>query len=867
MKEKIAAVYCRFSSHLQRDTSIEDQLRENSVFADSRGMKIDPNHIYVDRCTKGTKNKRDGFDTLLKIAKSGKSPFSSIIVYDTSRFARTPHRSLLEANELAFYGINVYFVRQGIDSADKNATTQLGLHGIIDHQYIEQLSDSTKRGVKGQVLRGYSGGGSTFGYTSTPVYPDDNTKGRPQGYKLEINKVDADTIKLIFELYGLSAWSIIAITTRLNEEFQKNGIHKPSKSETWRVSTIAGILRNEKYRGIFVWNKTSTLRNHVTGKVKLIDNPEKEWVRQEYEHLRIINDELWDKVQSRLDANKRETGGKHVRAKKLYSKHLLTSLTKCGVCKNSFVIVSGGIRAQYGCSTHHNSGTTSCINSHKVSKFIFEQAVVNTLCKEIKEAVSLVVLLAEIHKSLSQYILDEINKNTRSKLSEIEEENQNLIESIKQGEKTGIKSETLLFELSQNEKRKNELEKFLVSKEVLIDIDITKLVTIADLKAYFEQAVAGLRDSEKSSQTLQHLVERIDVYPMGDDCVEVEILENVDKISSCIIELAAKRSNNISSIRFATGTRYVSYTSRIFKLALQAKKRIRRDHPLENPLEQETVITPCCTEEISPPIQVQTIDIDLIDSNPEQIRQVFDDDSLQELAQSIRTTGIISPIILAQKGKRYVIVAGERRYRASIIANRKTIPAIIRDIDNIEVISLIENIQREKFSPVEECLGIKKLLDKGLRQAEVASIIGKSKCYISKANKISVFAVRYGNIDKLIKPDGFKLGTEHLYHIASQPTFEDGCAMLDEIIQNSLTMNAIREKTRKMHIQGITPLFKRLALIKRYLNVDFLKNVKVPEDKERYADELRHILGALHTAQEIVEEVLRTWYLPSRSQD
>jgi DNA invertase Pin-like site-specific DNA recombinase len=547
------AAYCRYSTYLQRDTSIEDQIRADQGLADSRKWELLKDHIYIDRCTSGTKNERKGLDDLLKMAKSGHAPFQYILVYDTSRFARTPHKALLEANELAFYGIYVYFVRQGIDTADKNSTAQLGLHGIIDHQYIEQLSDSTKRGVKGQILRGYSGGGSTFGYKSAPDFSSETRNGRPLGYKVEIEKVAARTVRVIFQLYGLIGWSIIGIVNYLNEEFQGKGIHKPLKGDRWRVSTISGILRNEKYIGISIWNKTSKLKNYVTGKEKVVTNPQDEWVQTESEELRIISNELWERVKFRLAEHNKKANHKYVETKKLYSKHLLTPVTKCGLCNNSFTIISGGKYAHYGCAANHHSGSSSCTNSHKINKFILERSVLATLSEKILNTESLTSLLEEIHRSLARYIFDDLNRDTKAKLADAEEENRNLLDAIKRGEKIGVKPETLLFELSQNDIMRKQLEN-LLTKEICTNADIEKLITDDDLRSYFEQTHAGLRDSAKSIQSLQDAVKRINVYPKGDDHLEVEIIENTDKVSSYIINLAAERAQTASSTRITTGT-------------------------------------------------------------------------------------------------------------------------------------------------------------------------------------------------------------------------------------------------------------------------------------------------------------------------
>lgn len=260
-----------------------------------------------------------------------------------------------------------------------------------------------------------------------------------------------------------------------------------------------------------------------------------------------------------------------------------------------------------------------------------------------------------------------------------------------------------------------------------------------------------------------------------------------------------------------------------------------------------------------PKILFQEVDVNLIDHSPEQLRKVFDSDSIQELAQSIRSVGVIQPVILSKNGERFVIISGERRYRAAKIAGINTIPAIIRDMRNAEVISLIENIQRENLSPVEECLGIKKLLDKGMRQREVAGIIGKSQTYISKAKKITAFAMQYGDIGNLAtlkRANGERLTLEHLYHISSRPSFEAGCTLLNETLTDSLPCHEVKKKIQKGNTTGIATIFKRLALVKKYTDLEFLKTFTVTEQRERYQEELGDVLCKFKSAQVVIEEIL-----------
>lgn len=127
---------------------------------------------------------------------------------------------------------------------------------------------------------------------------------------------------------------------------------------------------------------------------------------------------------------------------------------------------------------------------------------------------------------------------------------------------------------------------------------------------------------------------------------------------------------------------------------------------------------------------VSMLPIRLIDPNRDQPRRSFDEDALRELAASIEAVGVIQPIIVAEVGERYSIIAGERRYRASRMAGLDEIPAIVRNWDEQRRLeaALIENLQRDDLNPIEEALGVKRLMEESsLTQEKVAERLGKSR--------------------------------------------------------------------------------------------------------------------------------------------
>ena len=132
--------------------------------------------------------------------------------------------------------------------------------------------------------------------------------------------------------------------------------------------------------------------------------------------------------------------------------------------------------------------------------------------------------------------------------------------------------------------------------------------------------------------------------------------------------------------------------------------------------------------------EIVDIDINELRVNPYQPRKVFDEESLNELASSIKEYGVFQPIIVKKSIKGYEIVAGERRYRASKLAGKTTIPAIIRDFNDEQMmeIALLENLQRENLTSIEEAEAYKALLEQlNLTQEELAKKVGKSRSHIT----------------------------------------------------------------------------------------------------------------------------------------
>ena len=152
---------------------------------------------------------------------------------------------------------------------------------------------------------------------------------------------------------------------------------------------------------------------------------------------------------------------------------------------------------------------------------------------------------------------------------------------------------------------------------------------------------------------------------------------------------------------------------------------------------------PATSTDLSPESSgVQEVDLDLLEPNPDQPRSVLDDSKLEELAQSIRSHGVIPPIVVTPNGNReggFHIVAGERRWRASQRAGLLRVPVFVREVEQTKrlEVALIENIQRENLNPIEEASAYKRLADEfNLTQAQIAESVGKDRATVANYQRL-----------------------------------------------------------------------------------------------------------------------------------
>lgn len=234
---------------------------------------------------------------------------------------------------------------------------------------------------------------------------------------------------------------------------------------------------------------------------------------------------------------------------------------------------------------------------------------------------------------------------------------------------------------------------------------------------------------------------------------------------------------------------------------------------------------------------VEEIEIKLIDNNPNQPRKNFDPTALNELAQSIKSYGIIQPILLTKRNNRYMIVAGERRFRASKLAERKTIPAIVKDFTDAEVkeVALLENIQRQDLNPIETARAIKELQDSyGWTQEALADKLGKSRPAI--ANSLRLLSL-CPEVIELIEQGKLSAGHARSLVVVTNPEVQ--LKLANQVINNKLTVrdmeNAVKsiDNTSRKTIKTKPNLSMEMQEFLNIMERKFATKVKVSGNDKR----------------------------------
>lgn len=362
------ALYARYSSDAQRDASIADQLRVCRAHAERQGWQIIEE--YTDHAISGASLLRPGIQAMIADALQGR--FQIVLAEAMDRLSRDQEDIAGLFKRMAYGDVKIITLSEG-------EVTQLhvGLKGTMNALFLKDLADKTRRGLRGRVEQGKSGGGNSYGYTVVKQF---DAHGEAVRGDRQIDPDQAKIVRRIFEDYAAGK-SAKRIATELNHD----GVAAPSGGD-WGFSTIngnpkrgTGILNNELYVGKLVWNRQRFVKDPVSGKRQARLNDPDEWLSSEVAHLRIVDDALWAAVKKRQDTQRiapfaDDQSGKPRIDERRRARYLLSGLTRCGHCGGGYAMISADM---LGCSTARTKGT--CANRVNIRRDVLEQRVLTSL--------------------------------------------------------------------------------------------------------------------------------------------------------------------------------------------------------------------------------------------------------------------------------------------------------------------------------------------------------------------------------------------------------------------------------------------------------------------------------------------------------
>ncbi|TCM14212.1 DNA invertase Pin-like site-specific DNA recombinase [Novosphingobium sp. PhB165] len=432
------AVYARYSSDNQRDASIADQLRICRLHAEKQGWEIVEE--YTDHATSGASLLRPGIQALMADAARGR--FDVILAEAMDRLSRDQEDIAGLFKRMAYADTKIVTLSEG-----EVTHLHIGLKGTMNALFLKDLADKTRRGLRGRVEQGKSGGGNAYGYD---VVKSLDEHGELVRGTRTINEEEAEIVRRIFREY-CAGKSGRAIAADLNRE----GIPCPSGGD-WGFSTIngnpkrgTGILNNEMYVGKLVWNRQRFIKDPDTGKRQARPNPQSEWIVQAVPELRIVGDELWHEAKDRQARVSVDTVGQARPRKR--PKYMLSGLLQCGCCGGAVTLIS---QQRVGCASARNKGT--CDNRRSIRRDRLEDRVIHALRHHLMDP----ALFAEFCEEFTQE-MNRLRKNAgkateaaRAEVSKIDRDLDKLVDMILAGGNADKINQRML----KMEARKRDLE-------------------------------------------------------------------------------------------------------------------------------------------------------------------------------------------------------------------------------------------------------------------------------------------------------------------------------------------------------------------------------------------------------------------------
>ena len=434
-----AAIYARVSTDSQSENSTTDQIRECQTYATKEGWAI--YGTYVDEAISGSDVSRAEYSRLKADALAGR--FQYIIVDDLSRIGRDMPEFTQLYQDLSEIGVFLVGVADGIDTSKSASKIPVYFKGIMNEMYLDDLKSKIVRGLKGQVLRGYSTGGRIYGYKTESVFDPSGAKDRfgrvrRLGCRILIDSDQADIVKRIFRLKS-TGMGYKAIASILNSEKVPSPHANTGRfSGLWNPVTIRGILTNKKYTGVWEYNKTRWVKKRIKGKRKALPNKPSDWIKYESEDLRIIEDELFYTVNSQIQTAKRKPSAGR-------KKYPLSGVLKCAECGGALVVQRSGQHYGYMCNTARTKGPAACSSRHRIKRDDIESMIFSALIAKLTEIGAVNTVLERAKIMVNAHLgVGETNKNDLEiKMRKVESQIDNIVAAIEKGGYSPILHERL----------------------------------------------------------------------------------------------------------------------------------------------------------------------------------------------------------------------------------------------------------------------------------------------------------------------------------------------------------------------------------------------------------------------------------------
>jgi site-specific DNA recombinase len=394
LANKRIAVYARFSSVMQNEASIDDQVYRCRKYIEEHGGSFDKDLIFSDRAVSGASLQRAGFESLLHKARN--KEIDIIVVEDMSRVSRDMADAASLYRELRFLSIRMIGVGDGIDTANKGSKLTFNIKAIMADLFLEDLGDKTTRGLDGRARAGFSTGGLPFGYKGVPELDD---RGESRGSRVVVDEQQAAVIQRIFQMYA-DGHSFADIAGALNDE----GVEPPRfktrhRKKGWVKSTVRGMLENPAYTGAWSYKRKQWSKVPGTNTRRYKKRPEEEVFHQHYEDRRIVDEKLWSEVQQRrATVSAKYTQGRGHGAPGKRTKYPLSGLLKCGVCGAPMVINTGSSAAYYACGDRKNRRT--CSNKKNVREDSTREQIFSALERQFSSSEA----IAYLRKSIAEHL-------------------------------------------------------------------------------------------------------------------------------------------------------------------------------------------------------------------------------------------------------------------------------------------------------------------------------------------------------------------------------------------------------------------------------------------------------------------------------